>query len=395
MADLADVCVVGLGRVGLPIALLAARAGHRVVGAERDVEMRSLARGERDSPEPGLRDLAISVRDSARLTVSEHISAARTVVVCVGTPLRGDCEADLSDLAAVVHQVDEIAPPDALVLIASTVPVGTTERIASQLRARAPARKVACCPERVLPGDLLKEMIESPRLAGGVDPVSTEAAAHWLSTIVSGPIERVDSRTAELAKLVENAARDVQLALAHTAAALAKRFGIDPHTLRTVVNHHPRVHLLVPGIGVGGHCLPVDPWFLVSAARAETALLRVAREINDRVPEHWIEEITSTVEALSLARPTIGLLGLSYKPDTDDVRQSPALAIARALSLRFDVYAHDPYLREIEGVRLAPLQVVLGCDLVALLVAHREYRGISGGEHCRVWLDCCGLAATP
>jgi UDP-N-acetyl-D-mannosaminuronic acid dehydrogenase len=378
------VCVVGLGRVGLPLALLAARAGMTVTGAERDPSVRALARGERSSPEPGLDALVREVAQTGRLAVGEAPVAARTSAVCVGTPLGPDRTADLQDLDAALAQLDAVAPPDGLILLSVTVPVGTTERAAGRLRQRAPGRQVACCPERVLPGDLLREMVELPRLAGGVDEASTEAAARWLERLVQGPVLRVSSRMAELAKLLENAARDVELALAHTAAEAARRHGLDPHELRAVVNHHPRVKLLVPGPGVGGHCLPVDPWFLVSEDPDGTALLRVAREVNDAVTERWIERI-----AQAAAGRRLGLLGLTYKPDTDDVRHSPALRIAQALAERFDVVVHDPYV-QIEGLPMAPLPEVLQRELVVLLVAHREYRALGAVLAGRAVIDTCG-----
>jgi UDP-N-acetyl-D-mannosaminuronic acid dehydrogenase len=365
------VCVVGLGRVGLPLALVAARAGLVVAGAERDEGVRALARGERTSPEPGLDELVQQVLLTGRLTVGPAPVAACTSVVCVGTPLGQDRTADLRDLDMALEQLDEVAPEDGLVLLSATVPVGTTERAAQRLREHAPGRLVACCPERVLPGDLLRELVQTPRLAGGVDEASTEAAARWLGQWATGPVLRVSSRMAELAKLVENAARDVELALAHTVADLARRHELDPHELRRIVNHHPRVKLLVPGVGVGGHCLPVDPWFLVSGG--EPALLALAREVNDAVPGRWVERIT----AAAGQRRRIGLLGLTYKPDTDDLRHSPALQIARALAERFEVVAHDPHVTDVEGVRLGSLGEVLQCELVVRLVAHRAYQGLS------------------
>ena len=193
--------------------------------------------------------------------------------------------------------------------------------------------------------------------------------------------------TAELAKLTENAARDVQIALANTAASAAEALGVDPVLLRTLVNRHPRVALLEPGVGVGGHCLPVDPWFVIDAAPAETALLRVAREVNDARPGLWADRIARAADRAATKR--IGLLGLTYKADTDDVRGSPAVEIARRLGERYDVLAADPYARQVDGIRLGTEDEVRARGVVALLVAHRAYaaRGAPTGP---VVVDACG-----
>lgn len=366
-------CVVGLGRVGLPTAVTLARAGHGVIGVDRDpAVLRAVAEGEGGATEPGLADALREQLASGRLRVTETPGPAAVTLICVGTPIDADRHAVLDDLYAAVDAVSVGVPPDGLVVIGSTVPVGTTDTIAARLRIGRPGVRVACCPERVLPGDALRELRENPRVVGGVDDESTRVAADWLSTWACGPIDRVDARTAELAKLVENAARDVELALAHTVRAIAERHGVDPERLRAIVNRHPRVRLLEPGIGVGGHCLPVDPWFLVEAAPAETALLRLAREVNDAVPAQWVAKIARMASDRPGAR--IGLVGLTYKPDTDDARNAPALEIARALSVDHDVLAWDPFVEHADGVRLGTEDEVRGREIVVVLVGHRGER---------------------
>jgi UDP-N-acetyl-D-mannosaminuronic acid dehydrogenase len=349
-----------------------------VVGVDRDPAVLDAVAAAHPT-EPGLDDALRAVLASGRLRTATAPSSADVYVVCVGTPLAADGSADLRDVDAAVEAIAAVMPGDALVVVESTVPVGTTDAIAARLRARAPGARVAACPERVLPGDALREVVENPRLAGGVDEASAAAAAEWLATFVTGRVDRTDARTAELAKLVENASRDVDVALANAVAAVAERFGVDPYELRALVNRHPRVRLAVPGVGVGGHCLPVDPWFLVRAAPAETTLLAEARRVNDAVPARWVDRIL----ARAGGRP-IGLLGLTYKADVDDFRGSPALEIARALSRRADVLAHDPYAAAVDGVALGRVEDVLARPVVALLVAHRAYEGLP------VTLDCCG-----
>ncbi|MCA9492959.1 MAG: nucleotide sugar dehydrogenase, partial [Myxococcales bacterium] len=283
-------------------------------------------------------------------------------LLCVGTPLR-DGSADLGDLLAAADAVDRVAPDGALVVIESTVPVGTTDLLAS----RHPRLAWAVAPERVLPGDALREIAANDRVVGGA-PEAAERAARLLRTICAGRVEVVDARTAELAKLVENASRDVELAFANTVASLAEGFGVALPQLLELVRRHPRVRLLQPGIGVGGHCLPVDPWFLVEAQPDRARLLAAARSVNDAVPGAWVERIARHAG-------TIGLLGLSYKPDTDDRRASPAVTIARTLAETRDVLVHDPHGTEAD-LRSGSLDEVLGRDVVVHLVAHRAYRGL-------------------
>jgi UDP-N-acetyl-D-mannosaminuronic acid dehydrogenase len=295
-------------------------------------------------------------------------------VLCVPTPLTADRHADLSALHAAISALLPVVQPGSLVLVESTVPVGTTEAVAARLQAVEPTVRVAHTPERVLPGDALREIVHNDRLVGGVDPASTQAAATFLATWVQGPLHPTDARTAELAKLAENAARDVQLALVHELDALAAHHGVDGWTLRSLVNRHPRVHLLRPSPGVGGPCVPVDPWFLVQGGDAP--LLATARAVNDARP-------AAVVQRILARRPTptatLGLLGLTYKPDVADLTGSPALQVARQLARHGEVRVHDALLEAHPSAAvdlplpLARLERVLACDLVVCLVAHRAY----------------------
>jgi UDP-N-acetyl-D-mannosaminuronic acid dehydrogenase len=381
-----QVCVVGLGRVGLPAAARSAAAGHSVTAVDRDQAAVARATGPHPT-EPGLAELIDAGRASGRLRFAVAPVPAEVYVVCVGTPLRpGTHEADLADLTAAVQDVAGQCPADALVLIESTVPVGTTERLAHLLRAGRPGVRVAAAPERILPGNVLVELAREPRVVGGVDPASADAAAVYLESCGSGRVERTDSRTAELCKLVENAARDVEIALANTVAAVARRAGVDPYALRALVNQHPRVKLRVPGIGVGGHCLPVDPWFLIGACPEETGLLATAREVNDGAVERWVAAIRRVAEGRE-----VGLLGLGYKPDSDDLRLSPAVAIAVALSAEGPVVVADPYHERIGGLQVVSAARALSAPVVVLLVAHRAYRDLrSRLRPDQVAIDACG-----
>lgn len=374
--------MVGLGRVGLPTAALSAVAGDRVTGADSSAEVRSaVERGVAGGAEPGLPGLLRRALDRG-FTVSAAPTPADVTAICVPTPVSDDHRPALGCFWDAVQAVDAVAPPDGLVIVASTVPVGTTERVAARLRTRS----VVCCPERVLPGDAVREMVENPRIVGG-DPAATARAVDWLRGWARGPIDVSDARTAELAKLLENAARDVEIALANTVAAAAEAVGVDPERVAELVSRHPRVKLLRAGIGVGGHCLPVDPWFVVDAAPGATGLLRAAREVNEAVPARWAARIAAEAERVGARR--IGLLGLAYKPETDDVREAPAVRIARLLQPRFDVVAADPYVARVDGIDVRPVEDVLASDVVVLLVAHRALRDVVVPAG-RLRIDACG-----
>ncbi len=356
---MSHLCVVGLGRVGLPTAALAASAGHRVLGVDRDADARDHARSGR-TDEPGLAALLAA----HPFPVVESPRPADAYVLCVGRPAdQGrDGPAD-ADLRAALAAVAEVAPPGSLCVIEATVPVGTTDALADAF----PGLRLACAPERVLPGRALDEIRGNPRVVGGPPPIA-EAAVALLSTWCRGPIAAVDRRTAELCKLVENTARDVQIALANTVATLARHHGVDPVALRSLVNQHPRVALLQPGIGVGGPCLPVDPWLLVEGAPEEPLVL-AARAVNDAVPARAAARVAREEGA-------VGLLGLTYKPDCADLRHAPALRVARLLAAERSVLAHDPHLTgPVDGVDLGSFEEVLSRDVVVLLVAHGAFAG--------------------
>jgi UDP-N-acetyl-D-mannosaminuronic acid dehydrogenase len=366
------VAVIGLGRVGLPTGVLLARAGEVVLGVDRDPAVCARVRAGHAGAEPGLAHALRGVLASGHLRVSERQESAPAAIVCVPTPLR-DGAADLAALEDAVRDLALVLPPRAVVVIESTVPVGTTAGIARRLRERRPDAAVAFCPERVLPGDALREIAGNDRVVGGVDAASAEAAAVVLRRYVTGRIDRTDDRTAELVKLVENASRDVGIAFANTAAALAERLGVDPAELRALCNRHPRVALHEAGIGVGGHCLPVDPWFLVAAAPEEAELLRVARRINDGVPGRVAARLLASIPPDA----SVAVLGLAYKADVDDLRNSPALAVATALSEARDVVVCDPLVdAELVSLRQVRLDEALGADVLVLLVPHRVFAGI-------------------
>lgn len=376
LAPDARVVVVGAGYVGLPAAVLLAHAGHRVVAVDispRVVE--AINRGTLHLDEPELQALFAEPKCRERLTASREVVPGDVFLIAVPTPV--DHRRKVADLSAVDAAVDAIVPhlrPGNLVILESTVPPLTCRgRIAPRLRAAgfAPGRDVylAHCPERILPGNVLHEIVHNDRIIGGVDPASTEAAAAVYRRFVLGELLLTDDVTAELCKLMENAYRDVNIAFANEMAAVAEGLGVDVRGAIALANRHPRVSILSPGIGVGGHCIPVDPWFIREVAADSSSMILAARAVNDAMPARIAARIRQSVRDVPDAR--IVAIGATYKPDTADVRESPALEIVRLLREDgYDVAHYDPLVDSMRYPGLAA--VVRDADLLVILVPHRR-----------------------
>ncbi len=396
-----DLCVVGLGYIGLPTASLLATKGLLVRGVDTNPRVvETIGRGEIHLKEPELDVLVRSAVNSGNLVAATTPAPAPVTIIAVPTPFKAGHQPDLSYVEAATDAVAPHLRTGDLVLLESTSPVGTTHAIAARLAAARPdlvvdgalSVFVAHCPERVLPGHILRELIENDRIVGGVDAASTEAAAAFYERFVGGEVLRTDARTAELVKLVENASRDVNIALANELSMITHRLGVDVWEVIRLANRHPRVNLLTPGPGVGGHCLAVDPWFIVSSAPEEARLIRRGREVNE-AKTHWV--IERVLERAARFRdPVVAVLGLTYKPDIDDLRESPALEVARALRERVDgtVLACDPNLPRFDEFPLLSLETCLEhADLVVILVAHRAFRALGRAAlDDRIVMDVCG-----
>src|SRR6266536_3163056 len=349
-------CVLGLGYIGLPTASMFAVAGLSVIGVDPNPRVRAaLASGQLPIEEPELETLVTAALQSGHLQVRERAEPADAFIIAVPTPLE-DQRADLSYVERAARDI--LAP----ILAESGLMPGRDVCIAH-------------CPERVLPGRILLELVENDRLAGGITPRCADRAADLYGAFVKGDIMRTDATTAEMVKVMENTFRDVNVALANEFALIAEHVGVDVWEAINLANHHPRVNVLRPGPGVGGHCIAVDPWFLVDAAPQAARLIRSAREINDQMPEH----VVHALERLAPPPASIALLGVTYKAEVDDIRESPALHVAQlAAQCGFDVRLCDPHVSpELAGLP-APLlpieQAVRDVDLVALLVDHRAFR---------------------
>jgi UDP-N-acetyl-D-mannosaminuronic acid dehydrogenase len=400
------VCVHGLGHIGLPTAAMLAAAGHDVVGCDTNPAVVALvAAGRTGLREPGLEALLARALRDGRLRAQPMPASAAFHLIAVPTP----CTAvQLPDLHCVEAAIDALAPllrAGDTVILESTVPVGTTEALAARLRSLRPDLRVpgevaiAYCPERVLPGRILHELAENDRVVGGLTPACAAAAAGLYRAFVRGEVILADARMAEMVKLAENAFRDVNIAFANELSLLCDRLGVDARRAIALANRHPRVDVLQPGVGVGGHCIPVDPWFLAAAAPEEARLIRTARAVNDETPRRIAQRLRDA--AARFDAPRIACLGLAYKPDVGDLRESPALAIvADLLRDGLDVIVADPFVAALPaslgGAALTEAaEAVAAADIVAILVAHTPYRALDPAIFAgKVVLDPAGLRAS-
>ena len=378
-----SLCVLGLGYIGLPTASSFATHGLRVHGVDVNEKIVSTLRaGESHLREPGLRTLVQAAFHSGNLTVDQRPTEADAFIIAVPTPLLAGQRADLSYVDAAAESIVPHLRPGNLVILESTCPPRTTvDRLApilaqSGLQPGADFR-LAYSPERVLPGHILREMIDNARVIGGIDRASAEAGRDLYAVFVRGDILLTDATTAEMVKLMENTYRDVNIALANEFAGLAEAFGVDVWQAIELANRHPRVQILRPGPGVGGHCIGIDPWFLVEAAPEMTPLIKQARLVNDGRPAHVVEVLRGQLGG-QLAGRRLAALGLAYKSDVDDLRQSPAIAIVQALvEAGAEVTTYEPMAAagRVEGATPAENldQALRGADALVLLVDHKPF----------------------
>lgn len=377
-----SVCVLGLGYIGLPTASMLASNGFRVLGVDVDSRIVDTVNGgDIHIEEPGLRILVQAAIGSGNFRAAGAPEPSDVYIIAVPTPLTPSKSADLSYVQRAAESIAPLLQRGALVLLESTCPPGTTRGIlASTLENGSGLRAgkdffLAHCPERVMPGRILVELIENDRVVGGIDSLSAQRAKELYAAFVRGQIFLTDATTAEMVKVLENTYRDVNIALANEAALLCETLGIDFAQVGLLANRHPRVHLHVPGPGVGGHCISVDPWFLVEAFPGEARIIRAARERNDAMPAHVVAQTRSMLEGI--AQPRVALLGLAFKGNVDDIRESPALHVAEGLrEAGLAVALHDPLVAHAPWP-LAPLEEALrGADAVVLLTPHNAFREI-------------------
>jgi UDP-N-acetyl-D-mannosaminuronic acid dehydrogenase len=385
--ELQKIVVMGLGYIGLPTASMLATKGHAVLGVDvNEAAVNTINSGRIHIIEPDLDILVRSAVNSGNLRASLTPEEGDTFIIAVPTPFKdegGNPKApDLSYVESATRAIAPYLREDNLVILESTSPVGTTELIENIIVSMRPelAGKVhtAHCPERVLPGQILRELVDNDRIIGGTTKAAVAKARTLYKTFCNGAILETDSRTAELSKLVENSFRDVNIAFANELSVICDKLGINVWETISLANRHPRVNILQPGPGVGGHCIAVDPWFIVSSAPDEARLIRTAREVNDAKPDWVIEKVRAKAERFKA--PVIGCLGLTFKANIDDLRESPSLDIVKTLVAAKigTVMACDPNVsRDKAPFPLHDLKDVLKkADILLLLVDHHEFGDI-------------------
>ena len=396
------ICIMGLGYIGLPTAALLANRGYNVHGVDIvEQTVRIINRGEIHIVEPELDTFVRAAVSSGNLRADTKPTKADIYIIAVPTPFKGNHEPDIGYVVAATEAIVPYLETDAIVILESTSPVGTThtmEKIIRQARTDLVSENgelrvhLAHCPERVLPGHIMRELVENDRIVGGITRTATEKAANFYESFVEGEVLRTDAKTAEMTKLTENAFRDLNIAFANELSILCDRFEIDVWELIRLANRHPRVNILQPGAGVGGHCIAVDPWFIVHAGKEDARLIRTAREVNSHKSLWVIEKIekhASLFREKEGRPPRIACMGLAFKPDIDDLRESPALAIARSLKAKgYDIVAVEPNIdNSDEFTLLDPEEAVATCDVIVYLVKHKEFLSLP----CEDALDFCGV----
>jgi len=387
------VCVVGLGYIGLPTAAFIASKGVHVTGVDVNSKfVESINKGEVPFFEPGFDVLLKRVVEEGYLVAQTEQVEADAYIVCVPTPFKENHKVDTKFINAAVEAMAPHLRPGALVVLESTSPPGTTENMANYILELRPdlsldedeenAIFVAHCPERVLPGRVMEEMENNDRVIGGLTPRGTQLAVELYGTFCTAELLQTNATTAEMAKLTENSFRDVNIAFANELSLISDRLGIDVWELIELANHHPRVNILQPGPGVGGHCIAVDPWFIVSSVPEEAKIIKMARDVNDGKPAWVIEQVKSALEGKE--SPVVAALGIAFKNDIDDLRESPALNIVKTLgeeNPELDIRVVEPNVVElpdslssVSNLKKQELEIaVRDADLVLLLVNHKEF----------------------
>ena len=406
------ISVIGLGYIGLPTAAILASRGLKVIGVEiNQAIVDTINQGKIHIVEPDLDIVVRSVITTGTLKATITPEPSEVFIIAVPTPFKANHTPDLSYIKAAAQAISPVLERGNLVILESTSPVGTTEKLANWLKQARPDLsfpqdngnsadiKIAHCPERVLPGYILQELVANDRVIGGLSNACSGKAVELYKTFVRGECIITNARTAEMAKLTENAFRDVNIAFANELSIICDKLNINVWELIQLANRHPRVNILKPGSGVGGHCIAVDPWFIVDSAPNEAKLIRQAREVNDSKPDYVIKQIQQAADQFK--KPVIACLGLAFKADIDDLRESPAIYIVKQLAVNQvgKIIVVEPNIKEIPsnlleiGITLEPLDIALeNANVVVILVDHREFKMIPKARlNTKVLVDTRGL----
>jgi UDP-N-acetyl-D-mannosaminuronic acid dehydrogenase len=415
-ATFATVSMIGLGYIGLPTAAMFAARGTRVIGVDiNQVAVDTINQGRIHIVEPELDMIVRGAVSQGLLRATTRPEPADAFLIAVPTPFKGDHEPDLSYVQAAAESIAPVLKAGNLVVLESTSPVGSTEQLVQWLARERPDLRfplqgheqvdvhVAYCPERVLPGHVVRELVENDRIIGGLTPQCSQRAVSLYRIFVQGQLLVTNARTAEMCKLTENSFRDVNIAFANELSIICEKLDIDVWELIKLANHHPRVKILQPGAGVGGHCIAVDPWFIVDKTPQQARLIRTAREVNDGKPAWVIDKVRQAMARSGKAESevTVALLGLAFKPNIDDLRESPALHIAEQMAretharLRVVEPNVEQLPRTLQSAALVDLQTALDdSDIVVVLVAHREFADLRSRLQPRhLAVDAVGVLA--
>lgn len=395
-----QVVMVGLGYIGLPTAALIASKGIKVTGVDiHQKVVDTINKGAIHIVEPDLDGLVHHVVKNGFLKASIAPVKADVYLIAVPTPFKENHKPDISFVAAAIKAILNTLTEGCLIIIESTSPVGTTEKMEKVIYTERPELEgkvyMAYCPERVLPGNIIHELEYNDRAIGGINEASTEKAVAFYKHFVKGELHKTNSRTAEMCKLVENSSRDVQIAFANELSIICDKAGIDVWELIKLANKHPRVNILQPGTGVGGHCIAVDPWFIVSEFPEEAKIIRTAREINNYKTDWVIEKIKNTALQFKIEKgkdAKIACLGLAFKPNIDDLRESPAVLVTDQLIAEgFPVFPVEPNVQNHASFTLYSTDEALGkADIIVYLVKHSDFLELSI-DQSKVTLDFCGI----
>lgn len=410
------VVLIGLGYIGLPTATFFAKSGADVVGVDINPKtVETVNRGENPIFEPELDKMVKEVVEGKKLHATITPEEGDVFIIAVPTPFKENHEPDISFVINATNSIAGVIKKGNVIVLESTSPVGTTEIIAKQLQSLRPDLKIptneneegdvfiAYCPERMIPGNVY-ELVKNDRIIGGINQKSSEETKKVYELISKGELICTNSKTAEMSKLTENSFRDVNIAFANELSIICDKLDINVFELIKLANHHPRVNILTPGCGVGGHCIAVDPWFIIKKTPDQAHLLETARQINDYKPKFILNKVAEKIDELiasgkSLKEIKISCLGLSFKPNIDDLRESPAIKIASELSKKYEhqVISVEPHIKNLpeqyknSGIELSNLENALDADIIVPLVKHKEFIKIDFSDKKEKLVDYIGL----
>lgn len=400
------VSVIGLGYMGAPMAAILAKAGHEVVGVDiNPAAVAALNAGKCHFSEPGMAELVREAHESGRLHAVEKPEPAEVFILSLPTPVNHKThEPDMSFVEAGARSIAPVLKGGELVILESTSPVGATRKNVKDVieKLRPDLRDgigYVFCPERAIPGNTLHEMVHNDRLVGGLTPAAAVRGLELYRSFCKGKVVETSAEEAELVKMVENASRDVQIAFANELSLVCDKLGLDVWRVRELANLHPRVNIMLPAAGVGGHCIAVDPWFIINAAPKDTPLMRAAREVNDAKPGFVVGQVKKVIKQMQKdgrlsGKAKVACLGLAYKPDVDDLRESPAIDVIRGLAKDDDVelWIVEPNLKSWDLPLMSLDKAVRVADVVVSLTAHKEFKDLpSGALTGKVVVDAVGI----